>query len=314
MNEFQMNEHVLDFLLSGDPSIAYQTRKYLLEEKAEDLRHLQKETLLTGFGKRFFEAQHEDGSFGQSHYSGKWTSTHYTLLDLRYLEIPEETEKAQIPSRNVILQHPALDGGIAISSDKRSDLCVNGMYLNYACYFGVEERLLIPLVDQLLLSILPDGGFNCRYNRKKVQHSSMHTTLCVLEGFLEYSRRGYTHRLKEVETAMEKASEFLLMHHLFRSDRTGEIIDPKFLLLAFPTRWKYDIHRALYYFADAALPYDERMQEALLLLKEKRRKDGTFPRGSSYSGNVHFPLEEGRRGRFNTLRCLRILKAYGDKL
>lgn len=314
MKKFELNESVLDFLLTGDPSIAYQTRKYLLEEEEETLKDLQKETLLTGFGKKFFDVQHEDGSFGQSHYVGKWTSTHYTLMDLRYLEIPEDTERARIPARNILLEHRALDGGIAISSDRRSDLCVNGMYLNFASYFGVEEQLLIPLVDQLLSSLLPDGGFNCRFNRNKVHHGSMHTTISVLEGFLEYRRRGYTHRLKDVETAMEKASEFLLMHHLFRSDRTGEIIDPKFLLLAFPTRWKYDIHRALYHFADATLPYDARMKEALLLLMEKQRKDGTFPRGPSYSGSVHFPLEEGRRGRFNTLRCLRILKAYGHKI
>lgn len=314
MNGFQMNDSALDFLLTGDPSIAYQTRRYLLDEDEETIKDLQKETLLTGFGKRFFDAQHEDGSFGQSHYVGKWTSIHYPLLDLRYLEIPEDTEKARVPARNILLKHPALDGGIAISSDKKSDLCVDGMYLNYAAYLGVEEQLLRPLIDLLLVSILPDGGYNCRYNREKVHHSSMHTTICVLEGLLEYRCRGYVYRIKEVKMAMDKASEFLLMHRLFRSDRTGEIIDPKFLLLAFPTRWKYEIHRALHYFASASLPFDERMREALLLLKEKERKDGTFPRGPSYSGSVHFPLEEGRRGRFNTLRCLRILKSYGDAI
>lgn len=142
----------------------------------------------------------------------------------------------------------------------------------------------------------------------------MHTTLSVLEGFHEYQRRGYTYRLDDVLEKIKNASEFLLMHHLFRSNRTGEIIDKKFLLLAFPTRWKYDIHRALYYFADAGHPYDERMKEALQLLKDKEMKDGTFPKGPTYSGALHFPLEGGRRGRFNTLRCLRVLKAYGDKL
>ena len=222
MNGFQMNDSVVDFLLTGDPSIAFQTRKYLLDEDEEKLKDLQKETLLTGFGKRFFDAQHEDGSFGQSHYVGKWTSIHYTLLDLRYLEIPEDTEKARVPARNILLKHPALDGSIAISSDKKSDLCVDGMYLTYAAYFGVEEQLLRPLIDLLLVSILPDGGFNCRSNRETVHHSSMHTTICVLEGLLEYRCRGYVYRIKEVEMAMDKASEFLLMHHLFRSDRTGD--------------------------------------------------------------------------------------------
>ncbi len=131
MKNFHLNEHVKEFLLTGDPSIAYQTRKYLLDEQEEDLKSLQEETLATGFGKRFFDAQNEDYSFGQSHYVGKWTSTHYTLLDLRYLEIPRNTERALISARNILLEYSSTDGGIAVSSDQKSDLCVNGMYLTF---------------------------------------------------------------------------------------------------------------------------------------------------------------------------------------
>ncbi|WP_312651701.1 hypothetical protein [Proteiniclasticum sp.] len=314
MDDRILSDEALDFLLSSDPCIIYQTRKYLLEEDVDTLRELQKQTLIDGFGKRFLSHQNDDYTFGKSDYVGKWTSTHYTLLDLRYLEIPRDTKEAMIPARNIFLQHRASDGGIAISSDKKSDVCVNGMTLNFSSYFLVEEDLLKPLVDNLLEVSLSDGGYNCRYNRNNVRHSSMHSTISVLEGFLEYERNGYTYRLEEIKEAAECASQFILQHNLFRSDHTGEIIDHKFLNLAFPTRWKYDIHRALYYFMDRGFPYDKRMEEALIILKEKQHPDGTFSKGITYSGELHFPLEEGRRGHFNTLRCLRILNAYGEFL
>jgi hypothetical protein len=51
-----------------------------------------------------------------------------------------------------------------------------------------------------------------------------------------------------------EAHEFLLQHHLFRSDRTGEIINPDMLHIAYPKRWKYDILRALEYFRRAEAP------------------------------------------------------------
>lgn len=313
MGSYSLKDEALIFLLSGDPSIAYQTRKYLLDEPEDTLKDLQRETLVKGFGKRFLDAQHKDHGFGQSDYVGKWTSTHYTLMDLRYLEIPRDTEEARSAAKK-ILTHESKDGGIAISSDRISDICVNGMFLNIACYFQLDEDCLIPLVDNLLSAKLTDGGFNCRYNRVKVSHSSMHSTLSVLEGLWEYERNGYTHRLDEVKVARRKAEEFLLMHELYKSDRTGKVIDENYLLLVFPTRWKYDIHRALYYFSDSHFPYDPRMKDALILLKGKQREDGTFPKGRTYTGDLHFPMEEGRRGRFNTLRCTRVLKSYEEYL
>lgn len=313
MGTFKLKEEALDFLLSGDPSVAYQTRKYLLDEPQEKLEALQRETLVSGFGRRFLSAQHSDYGFGQSDYVGKWTSTHYTLMDLRCLEIPRDTAPAKMAALK-ILTHKAVDGGIAISSDRKSDICVNGMFLNFASYFQLEQELLSPLLDNLLFAVLPDGGYNCRYNRGKVSHSSLHSTLSVLEGFWEYEKSGHDYRIEEVRTARQCAEEFLLIHELYKSDRTGEIIDEHFLELAFPTRWKYDLHRALYYLADSHFPYDPRMRDALLLLKGKQQRDGTFPKGRTYTGELHFPMEEGRRGRFNTLRCSRVLKNYEEYL
>jgi hypothetical protein len=170
---------------------------------------------------------------------------------------------------------------------------------------------LVSIVDQLIRDHLPDGGFNCRSDREQVKHSSMHTTISVLEGIQEYYDQGYTYRLQPLLAMAEKAREFLLEHQLFRSDKTMEIIDKKWLMLSYPSRWKYDILRALCHFQAAGEPYDSRMADAIQVLHSKRRGDGTWPVQAKHPGQTHFDMEKtGGPSRWNTLRALRVLTWY----
>ncbi len=101
------------------------------------------------------------------------------------------------------------------------------------------------------------------------------------------------------------------MHRLYKSDKTGEIIDKKWTMLSFPSRWRYDILRALLYFTDSGAPYDPRMDDALDIIQSKQKADGTWPVQAKHPGQVHFDIEKtGEPSRFNTLRALRVLRAY----
>ena len=139
----------------------------------------------------------------------------------------------------------------------------------------------------------------------------MHTTISVLEAVHEYAANGYRYRLDELQAAAEQAREFLLMHRLFRSDRTGEVIDKRWLMLSYPSRWRYDILRALDYFRAAGTAYEPRFQDALDVLISKRRKDLTWPVQAKHAGQVHFDMEKtGGPSRWNTLRALRVLAHF----
>ena len=81
----------------------------------------------------------------------------------------------------------------------------------------------------------------------------------------------------ELRQAELGCRELMLRHRLFRSDRTGAVIDRRMLMLSYPSRWRYDILRALDYFRSAGAPYDPRMEHALAVVLEKRRSDGTWP-------------------------------------
>jgi len=307
------NQEILNFLLQGDPAIRYQTRKYLLGESEDDLRLLRHQIALEGYGKMFLEKQNPDFSFGGGFYYPKWTSTHYTLIDLRYLEIPQDIDCLVRCVRDIAINFKDKDGGIRLAPHGRtSDICVDGMFLNYASYFKLEEIHLKSVIDHLISAQLPDGGFNCQYRTQKVTHSSMHSTLSVLEGIGEYLKQGYTYRWKELAIIENEGREFLLTHHLYKSDKTGEIISPGFLNMVYPPRWHYDILRALYYFTDANVPYDHRMDDALEIIMKKCNKDGTFPRGKTISGEQHFIMETERKSRWNTLRALRVLRNYDN--
>ncbi|TES90980.1 MAG: hypothetical protein E3J88_03290 [Anaerolineales bacterium] len=303
-------QQIINWLLEGDVAIQYQVHRDLL---ASEKPHLQDRIASEGWGAKFLSFRKEEGHWGRGFYQPKWISSHYTILDLKNLGIspghPDIIESVLI----ILRDHKAIDGGIdpSVTIDM-SDVCINGMVLNYASYFKVEGEALQSIVDNTIEQHMHDGGFNCRANRQGAVHSSLHSTISVLEGIQEYGSNNYVYRLAELEQIAAEAREFILQHHLYRSDRTGEIIDKRMLMLSYPSRWQYDILRALDYFQGACVDYDPRMQPALDVLLKKRRKDNRWPVQAKHPGQIHFEMEKtGGPSRWNTLRSLRVLKHFG---
>ena len=305
------DDPVLSWLLSGDVAIQYQVHRDLL---GEDRIDLQERITTEGWGQRFLEHRDPTGGWGQRFYQPKWTSSHYTLLDLKMLEPVRNHPLIRESIHKITKEEKGDDGGIDPSRTiGKSDVCVNGMFLSYACYFGEPEKNLCSIIDFILDQVMTDGGFNCRKNRSGARHSSLHSTLSVLEGILEYEKNGYTYRLDELRAAAASSREFILAHRLYRSSRTGEVIRPEFLRIPYPPRWKYNILRCLDYFRAAGVPYDDRMADALEVLVSKRLGDGCWPLQAAHPGQVHFRMEEPRLpSRWNTLIALRVLKTYGE--
>ncbi|MGB5032404.1 MAG: hypothetical protein WBO76_09835 [Saprospiraceae bacterium] len=305
------DENIMSWLLEGDVSIQYQTYRDLLDLNKPKLRNkIESE----GWGLKFLSHRQQNGYWGKDFYQPKWISTHYTLLDLKNLQISPHQKDIRRTLNFIFKNEKGPDGGILpIGLTQRCDICVNGMVLNYACYFQVPELEIKSIIDFLLAEKMHDGGFNCRSNSTGAKHSSLHTTISVLEGIQEYLSNGYQYRLKELIKARNDSQEFILMHKFFRSDKTGAIINPNFLKLYYPCRWYYDVLRALDYFQSAQVPFDPRMNDALELIVKKKTKDGLWKLASKHPGQTHFEMEKaGQPSRWNTLRALRVLKAYGS--
>ena len=131
--------------------------------------------------------------------------------------------------------------------------CINGGMLALGAYFG---RPTESLARRLVGEQLDDGGWNCE--APKSVRSSFHTTICVLEGLLEYERA--VGPAPEIAAARRRGEEYLLERALFRRRSTGEVVNPAFLKFAFPPRYHYDVLRALDYLRDAGLEADLRIE------------------------------------------------------
>jgi hypothetical protein len=276
-----------------------------------------------GWGARLLAKQDPEGTWagGLSSdgglYSPKWISTTYTMLLLRDFGLPATNRQGR-RACTLLLDHGLeRDGGINYGMLGKkwgvSETCITGMVLSILCSFEYDDDRLDTVADHLLDQQMPDGGWNCQ-RRFGATHSSVHTTISALEGLRHYEllRR---HKVAAVRAAQRRGREFLLVHRLFRSHRTGAVIKPIFLRFSFPPRWHYDILRALDYFQAVNAPRDPRLAEAIDIVRSAPDDAGRWPLQNSYKGKSYFELERlGAPSRWNTLRALRVLKWWdGDR-
>jgi hypothetical protein len=301
--------NLIEWLLSGDVAIQYQTKRDLVECSAQELTGLQSRISEKGWGKSFLEKRDPvTGRWGNGIYSPKWISTHYTLLDLKNIGIDPKNHTYK-ESSWILLENLWVNQG-KIRKDRYQDFCVSAMVLSICCYTRLISDKIAEIVDYLLQHHYPDGGWNCNWDHGD-KHSSIHTTLTVLEAFRDYLSNSYPYRRDEINEQINLGHEYLLKRKLFRSLSTDEIIDEKMLMLSYPSRWKYDILRCLDYFQSVGYPYDQRMDEALDIVIKKQRKSNKWPLQQKYAGLVHFDMEQtGSDSRWNTLRALKVLKKY----
>ena len=302
------SDETIQWLLDGDPSIRWQTLRDLLSKEPSVYEAERLHTLTEGWGARLLALQSADGKWGGGIYSPKWTSTTYTLLLLRQLGLPPEHSGALRACEHFFFKGMEKDGGINLfKSFHHSETCVNGMILALLAYFHSPDRRIHNILEFLLKEQMPDGGWNCQ-RVHGATHASFHTTISVLEGLAEY-KRTYPRSASNLEKAERRGHEFLLAHRLYKSHRTGKIVDPAFTRMHFPPRWHYDYLRALDYFQSICAPKDERMTDAIDLLRSKRRDDGLWVMNTPWAGRVQFQMEEtGKPSRWNTLRGMRVLR------
>jgi len=230
----------------------------------------------------------------------------YSLAVLRDLGLDPVSEQARRMIDRVykrlkfkrLKNRPFLDG--------ETEPCINGRILGVGSYFKEPNDAL---AYQLLGEQLQDGGWNCEAPQSR--RSSFHTTICVLEGLLDYERAG--RKSAAVTEARKRAENYLLERRMFRSLRTGEVINKRWLRFSFPAFWHYDVLRGLDYLRDAAVKPDGRVSDAVETVIERRHQNGRWPLNLRHPEYIPLQTETavGRASRWNTLRALRVLRWYG---
>jgi hypothetical protein len=298
---------VIDWLLAGDPSIRWQVHRDLLGSSERAVEKERRNVQTEGWGARLLTLQDPGGTWASGFYTPKWTSTFYTMLLLRDLGLPSSNGQARRAAALLLDRGLRPDGGMHFPNDRPSETCISGMTLSIGAYFGAPRRTLGRVVAYILAEQMTDGGWNCR-RRRGATHSSVHTTISALEGLRTCEQLRVGGR-RAVRAAQRRGREFLLAHRLFRSHRTGAIMRSEFTRFSYPPRWHYDVLRALDYFQSVRAPKDERLADAIDMVRARRQADGRWLLEHTYGGRTYFALERvGAPGRWNTLRAMRVLQ------
>jgi hypothetical protein len=305
----------VDWLLEADPAIRWQALRDLSDASPDEVAAERARVVTEGWGAELLARQSADGSFG-GHADGNWGgdepvpewTAFMTLGLLREFGVDPDSPRAQRTVglvRDNVTWHwwdnnPFFVGEV--------EPCINGRVLALGAYFGQDTSRVL---DRLLAEQMSDGGWNCEQENGATV-GSFHTTINVLEGLVEHSGAfGATLRVSE---AIARGHAYLLERRLLRRLSTGEVIDPAFAQLSFPTGYHYDVLRALDHLRAAGATPEERMAEAIDVVRGKRREDGRWVLDIEHPDQLDIDMGEssGQPSRWITLRALRVLRWAGE--
>jgi len=306
----------IKWLLDSDPAIRWQVIKDLTDEASDRIAAERSRIATEGWGAQLLARQSRAGNGGGPNEDRGLLITLYSLVVLMDLGLAPASKQARkmidrVEKRLVfqpLNNRPFLHG--------ETEPCINGRILALGAYFKNPND---SLANQLLAQQLEDGGWNCEAvepsaKRPKSRRSSFHTTICVLEGLLAYEQAG--RKRTAVTKARKRAENYLLERRMFRSLRTGEVIDERWLRFSFPTFWHYDVLRGLDYLRNAGIKPDRRIREAIKVVIQRRHQNGRWPLNLLHHERTPLEMETavGSASRWNTLRALRVLRWYNNAM
>lgn len=295
----------LKWLLDSDPAIRWQVMQDLAGAPDAAVAAERARVARAGWGAKILAYQSSAGHFGGAQEDRGLMVTLFTLVLLKDFGLdPNSPEANRLTKRVARLvfrewgNRPFFSGEV--------EPCINGRILGVGAYFGKPSAAL---AKQLLSEQLPDGGWNCEAP-KHSSCSSFHTTICVLEGLLDYER--LVRKSAAITRARKRAEEYLLKRRLFRSLRTGEVIEKRWQRFAYPPFWHYDVLRGLEYFRKLGGKPDRRLEEAIEIVVARRHQNGRWPLNVLHPEQVPVRMETktGHASRWNSLRALRVLAWY----
>ncbi len=118
-------------------------------------------------------------------------------------------------------------------------------------------------------------------------------------------------RSDDVKSTIEKASEFMLKHHIYkRSHDLSQVSKPKWLQFGFPLMWNTDILEILSILTKFGYK-DKRMQEALDVVISKQDEEGRWVLERTFNGRMQARIEKkGKPSKWITLNALKVLKKF----
>ena len=268
------NSSVINWLLEeNQPSVRYLTLTELLErpEKDSDVKSARKNITSVGWAKEILDKQLPSGCWvHEKHlFNPTFHATFWMLLILSDLGLTKQEPGVAKASELWMERYATKDGGFSYSGKAGGHLCVTGnsaralVKLGYVDYPKVRSSF-----EWLVENQADKGGWSC-WNFGKKRTGRTLDSWEPLSAFAVYPRQKWTRCMK---LACEKGAEFFLERELHKQGARWE----PWYRFHYPVHYYYDLLVGLDFMTALGYSNDKRLEYAISLLKEKRRKDGRW--------------------------------------
>ncbi len=324
----ELNRDVTDWLLAEDqPSIRYLTLTQLLgrSEKDPPVKHARENITKMGWAKEILDRQLPSGAWvhDKSLFSPTFAATFWMILVLSDLGLTRRDPRIDKACQLWLGRNQTKDGGFSSSGKAGGHLCITGNTARALVKLGYVDHPKVERAFQWLVKNQAElGGWSC-WNFKPPCRKRTLDSWEPLSAFAVYPRQKWTRSMK---LACERGAEFFLERELHKEGARWE----PWYRFHYPIHYYYDLLVGLDFMTALGYSGDKRLQYAISLLKEKRRRDGrwdadanrpedsaalaAFRKAHPHSKDLTpFVLERpGEPSRMITLTALRILNRIGE--
>lgn len=344
--DFLLKSPVEWLLEKENPSIRYFTLLDLFDKEETDTEVEEAKAAIptSKVVSKIFSKQQPKGYWEnrESPYHPKYKSTYWQIMTLGQLGI-DKTDKRVQKACEFVLNLQLTEGGFSSYTRKRALQGYEWMRTRthlkeklqpepetwaqslvtehqYSCLTGnvcvamfrmgyLADSRLKKAINWLVKIQNRDGGWLCPYWKAHIKdtHGCFYGTICSLEAFSEVPRDQCTPEMKQT---IEKGAEFLLMHRLYKADHHGYgVINRQWLEFSFPLFYGYHVLRGLSVLTKLGYTEDERLEDAVELLIQKRLPNGAWLLEGAPTGRMQTNIEAvGRPSKWVTLNALRVVK------
>lgn len=324
-----VRDPVIEWLLEPDsPAVRYATLTGLMDrsERSKEVREAKRAIMELGVVPAILAEQNEDGSFGrpQAFYTAKYRGTVWQIMILA-----EHSADGRDPrvkrACEFLLTHSQErgSGGFSQQSGKKTPgglpsqviPCLTGNLVWALSRLGYSHDARVAHGIEWLTRFLRfDDGDTSPPESFPYRHYEMcygrHVCLMgVVKGLKALAEIPEEKRSAEVRRTMDEGAEFLLKHRIFKRSHNPALVSKSgWKRFGFPRMYQTDvIEILLILFALGFM--DDRMWEAIELVRDQRREDGRFLLRDTMNGKFIVDIErKDEPSKWVTLRAMQVLR------
>jgi len=324
-------DKVTEWLLEIDnPSVRYLTLTSLLDKPDDDeeVREAKKAIMEHGSVSEILALQNEDGSWGlpEMFYRNKYAGTVWTLLILAEMGADKDDPRI-IKTCEFILKHSQEpeSGGFSCCESVKTGAglpsgvvpCLTGNMVYTLIKFGwLNDERLTKAIDWIVKYQRTDDGVEnapsgAPYEKYAMCWGKHSCHMGVAKALKALAAIPPENRSEAVNNKIDEMAEYFLTHHIYKkSHNLSEISRPGWLKFGFPLMYQTDILELLEMFVFLGIK-DERLIDAVEIIKSKQLPDGTWKLENSNNGKMIIRIEnKGKPSKWITLKALKVLKEY----